>query len=122
MPVLKRLSLVVLVVAVTALWTERAPVAQAPQPSAPTRLTTPMEEWGHNIGDDYFLADYQQLTAYWKKLEKQSPRLKVVDIGKSSEGRTMLMAIITSPANHQKLAQYKSISARLANAEGLTDD
>ena len=34
----------------------------------------------------------------------------------------MLMAIITSPANYQKLARYKTISSRLANAEGLTDD
>ena len=81
-----------------------------------------MAEWGHNIGDDYFLANYQQLTAYWKKLEKESNRIHLVDIGKSSEGRTMLMAIITSPANYQNLAKYKSIASRLANAEGLTDD
>ncbi len=34
----------------------------------------------------------------------------------------MLMAIITSPANHQRIARYKDISTRLARAEGLTDD
>src|SRR5438105_184712 len=85
-------------------------------------LPTPMAEWGHNIGDDYFLADYKQLVAYWGKLAKQSPRIHVVEIGKSSEGRPMLMAIVTSPANYQKLAHYKSIASRLANAEGLTDE
>jgi len=122
MPKSKRLPVVLLVVALAAVWTERAPDAQAVRAAAQTRLTTPQEEWGHAIGDDYFLANYQQLTAYWKKLEKQSPRLKLVDIGQSSEGRTMLMAVITSPANHQKLAHYKSIAGRLANAEGLTDD
>ena len=89
-----------------------APATAAPAPTAPARaaavrLTTPMEEWGHNLGDDYFLANYQQLMAYWKKLEKESPRLQLVEIGKTSEGRPMLMAIITSPANHQKLARYK---------------
>ena len=26
-------------------------------------VTSPKEEWGHNVGDDYFLADYQQLIA-----------------------------------------------------------
>ena len=72
-----------------------APPAAAQQTSA--RLTTPMAEWGHNIGDDYFLVNYQQLIAYWKKLEKESPRIRVVEIGKSSEGRPMLMAI-RSPA------------------------
>ena len=70
-----------------------------------------MQEWGHNVGDDYFLANYQQLMAYWRKLEKESPRIQVEEIGKTSEGRPMLMAIITSPANHTKLARYKDISA-----------
>ena len=32
------------------------------------------------------------------------------------------MMIITSPANQKKLDHYKEISARLAHAEGLTDD
>jgi hypothetical protein len=101
----------------------QAPATAPARPAAPAqRLTSPMAEWGHNIGDDHFLANYLQLTAYWKKLEKESPRLRLVDIGKTSEGRTMLMAVITSPANHQRLARYKTISSRLANAEGLTDD
>ena len=94
----------------------------APPRTVTARLTTPQAEWGHNLGDDRFLVNYQQLTAYWKKLASESPRLRLVDIGKTSEGRTMLMAIITSPANHQKLDRYKTISSRLANAEGLTDD
>jgi uncharacterized membrane protein YgcG len=100
------------------------PRAQAPAKPAATaqRATSPMAEWSRNIGDDYFLANYQQLVAYWKKLEKESPRIRVVDIGKTSEGRTMVMAIITSPANHKNLARYKSIASRLANAEGLTDE
>jgi hypothetical protein len=103
----------------------RAQTSAAPQAaSRPStgQLTTPMAEWGHSIGDDYFLVNYQQLMAYWKKLERESPRLHVVDIGKSSEGRPMLMAIVTSPSNYQKLARYKTISSRLANAEALTDD
>ena len=100
----------------------RAAAPPAPAQRAAVPLTTPMAEWGHNIGDDYFLVNYQQLLAYWKKLEKESNRIHLVDIGKSSEGRPMMMAIITAPANYQKLAQYKSIASRLANADGLTDD
>ena len=53
----------------------QTPGAQAParaqQPAGDSavagKLTSPMAEWGHGIGDDYFLANYQQLTAYWKK-------------------------------------------------------
>jgi hypothetical protein len=100
------------------------PIAQSQLPaSAPAgQLTTPMAEWGRNIGDDYFLINYQQLMAYWRKLAQQSNRIRLEEIGKTSEGRPMLMAIITSPGNHAKLARYKEISSQLANAEGLTDE
>ena len=93
------------------------PVASAQAP----KVTSPMQEFGHNIGDDYYLANYQQLMAYWKKLASESPRIKLEEIGKTSEGRPMLMAIITSPANQKNLARYKQISTQLARAEGLTD-
>ena len=88
---------------------------------AQTHITTPKEEFGANFGDDYFLANYKQIAAYWHKLDRQSDRLVVQEIGKTAEGRSQLMAIVTSPENHKKLARYKQISARLAHAEGLTD-
>ncbi len=85
-------------------------------------VTTPKAELGNNLGDDYYLANYTQLMAYWRKLEKESPRLKVVEIGKTAEGRPHLMTIITSPENHRRLDRFREISARLATAEGLTDE
>src|SRR4029079_6737310 len=97
------------------------PHAQTPQTTqaprataAASALTTPMQEWGHDIGDDYFLVNYKQLGDYWKKLEKQSNRPHVVGIGKSSEGRPIYMAVITPPANYAKIETYKSISKQLA--------
>ena len=89
---------------------------------AQTRITTPREALGHDFGDDYFLANYQAIAAYWRTLERESPRLKVVSMGKTAEGRDQLMAIVTSPENHRNLEKYRAISARLAHAEGLTDD
>jgi hypothetical protein len=85
-------------------------------------VTTPKEQFGFDLGDDYFLANYKQLTEYWKKLDQESDRMTLVDIGETSEGRRQLMAIITSPENHKKLARYKEISQRLAHAEDLTED
>src|SRR5262245_51612081 len=90
--------------------------------SAQSHITSPKEELGFNFGDDYFLANYQQISAYWKKLATQSNRIAVQSIGKTAEGRDQLMAIVTSPENHRNLARYKEISDRLAHAEGLTDD
>ncbi len=94
-------------------------VAQAPVTAS---ITTPKQMFGHNIGDDYWLATYDQFEAYWHKLAGQSDRMKLVDIGKTAEGRPQLMAIITSPENMKHLARYQEISQRLAHAEGLTDD
>jgi hypothetical protein len=85
-------------------------------------VTTPKQHFGFNIGDDYQLATYTQFVAYWQKLDKESERMKVVEIGKTAEGRPQLMAIITSPDNHKKLDRYKEISAKLALAEGLSPD
>ncbi|GHT34387.1 peptidase [Bacteroidia bacterium] len=76
----------------------------------------------YTVGDDYFLANYTQLIQYWEKLAKESDRIKLVDIGKTQEGRVMKLAIITSPENHKNLARYQDISVRLAKAEGLTDE
>ena len=102
--------------ALVALVLTPAVTAQAP------RVTTPVAEFGNNFGDDYFLANYKQLAAYWQKLDRESDRMVVQSIGKTSEGREQLMAIVTSPENHKNLARYKEISRQLAHADGLTDE
>ena len=101
---------VVLIVAIASL-----PLAAA------AKVTSPKEQFGFSIGDDYQLVNYKQLVAYWKKLDAESNRMKLVEIGKTAEGRTMVMAIVTSPANHGRLARYKDIATRLALAKGLSE-
>ena len=95
--------------------------ATATLAQAQTHITTPKEQFGHDIGDDYWLANYDQLVGYWHKLDAESDRMQVVEIGKSAEGRPQLMAIISSPENMKHLDRYKAISAKLARAEGLSD-
>jgi hypothetical protein len=96
--------------------------AAGPRAEQASPITSPRAAFGFDIGDDYQLATYTQLADYWRTLDRQSDRMVVQEIGKTSEGRPHLMAIVTSPANHAKLAHYKSISQRLGFAEGLNDD
>jgi hypothetical protein len=96
-------------------------LAAAPSAQQP-RITSPQQEFGFNFGDDYQLATYSQLAAYWAKLDRESDRIVVEDIGKTTEGRPHLMAIVTSPENHRNLARIKAISRQLALAEGLSDE
>ena len=90
--------------------------------AAGAKLVSPQERFGFAIGDDYQLVNYKQLVAYWKALDAASDRLTVVDIGTTAEGRTMVMAIVTSAANQARLARIKDTARRLALAEGLTDE
>ena len=97
------------------------PLAATPQSPTPEDVTTPLEQFGHNIGDDYFLANYQQLTEYWENLARESDRMIVEDVGTTAEGRTMIMATITSPENQRNLPRYKEIARRMALAEGVSE-
>jgi hypothetical protein len=89
---------------------------------AAPRITTPKEQLGFNLGDDYQVASYAQLEAYWQKLAGESDRMKLESIGKTAEGRDQYMALITSPENLKNLEHYRRISERLARAEDLTDE
>lgn len=95
--------------------------AAAQTEAAPRAITTPKQQFGFNVGDDYHLPNYVQETEYLKKLASESDRMKLVDIGPTAENRREYMAIISSPENLAKLDHYKEIARRLARAEGLTD-
>ncbi|MDP1599250.1 M14 metallopeptidase family protein [Phenylobacterium sp.] len=90
--------------------------------AAPSGITSPKDAFGHDIGDDYFLANYTQLEAYFKTLAGQSDRMKLVDIGPTEEGRREYMAIVSSPANLAKLDRYREIARKLAKAEGVSEE
>ena len=97
-----------------------------PQPAAITPhappITSPKAALGFDLGDDYQLANYSKLSAYWKTLERESDRIRVVEYGRTSEGRPMLMAVVTSRVNHQRIDHFRAVAKRLTLAEGLTDD
>jgi Zinc carboxypeptidase len=97
-------------------------VPQAQNNANQPKITTPKEQFGHDIGDDYVLVNYTQYLAYLQKLDQESARMVVTEIGRTEEGRSELTAIITSPENHARLAQLKGINRRLAVAEIATDD
>ena len=86
------------------------------------RITTPVQQFGFEIGTDYELPNYTELTAYWQKLAGESDRMMLDTIGQSEEGRIQLMAIITSPENQANLERYRRIAGRLAKAGGVSEE
>jgi hypothetical protein len=83
---------------------------------------TPISVLGHNPGDDFYLADYSDTIKYFHALAASSDRIKMFTVGKSTEGKDIEVAVISSPENLAKLDEYKKIAGRLARAEDLNDD
>ncbi len=83
---------------------------------------TPISVLGHNPGDDFYLADYSDTIKYFHALASSSDRIKMFTVGKSTEGKDIEVAVISSPENLAKLDEYKKIAGRLARAEDLNDD
>ena len=77
---------------------------------------------GFRPGADYKIADYDQMLDYFRLVDRTSDRVQVSEIGPSSMGKPMIMAVITAPENFSKLERYREISRRLAQARGLTDE
>ncbi|MBD7940764.1 M14 family metallopeptidase [Brevundimonas guildfordensis] len=99
-----------------------APAAIVAQ-AAPVRgLTTPLEAFGHEVGADYHLITYTQFERYLHTLAGQSDRMKLLEIGKSSEGRTQYLSVVSSPQNLANIDRYQEIARRLAKAEGVSED
>src|SRR5580700_7871144 len=51
----------------------RLQASQASRQALNPAVSSPKDAWGHDVGDDYFLADYQQLIGYWHTLAQESP-------------------------------------------------
>ena len=97
-------------------------LAAATPAQAQNRVTTPVEQFGHEIGADYMLFNYEALHEYFVTLANESDRMVLDTLGYTEEGRPQIQAIITSPENHRNIDRYRDIARRLAKAEGVGED
>jgi hypothetical protein len=84
--------------------------------------TAPEDFLGHKVGADRKLADYAQIQEYFKKLDSESEKMKVMTFGETTLGKPMILAVITSENNMANLEKYTQITKRLRNARGLTPE
>ncbi len=77
-------------------------------------IEKPEAHFGFRPGTDRMLFGYQELISYLQKLDAASPRLKLVEVGKSAMGREMYIAFISSEGNLNNLDKLKQINRRLA--------
>src|SRR5689334_14818749 len=96
-------------------------------PSAQRSIPSPAAVIGWEPCADYKLATYEQIEDYVRRLAAAAPdRVRLVDMGKTTEGRTKVLAVVSSEDNLRQLDRFKSIARRLALARDgtrpLTDE
>ncbi len=90
--------------------------------SAQTPITPPDKFFGFQLGADRKMARWDKIVEYFYLLEKESGgRMKVINMGPTSEGNPFLMAIITAPANMAKLDRLKQINSQLSDSRGILE-
>jgi hypothetical protein len=97
-------------------------VALLAQAQTPATLPAPASIFGFEPGTDRKLADYDQIVRYFRALDAATDRVRIFEIGKTAEGREMILSAITSEANMARLDRYREIARRLADGRGLSDD
>ncbi len=86
------------------------------------QVRSPKDVLGFYPTDDRTIADWSQITDYFRVLDKDSSRVAVKEIGKTTNGKPMIAAFISAPENIKKLEYYRSINAKLADPRKIKDD
>jgi Zinc carboxypeptidase len=85
-----------------------------------TKVPTPLQSLGYVPGTIGRLAYSAEAAKYYRAVDAASDRVQVITLGKSEEGRDMVMAIIADEATMGKLDEYKAILRKLTDPRGLS--
>lgn len=88
--------------------------------SAWAQVPDPESFFGHPLGADRRLADWEGLVAWYDDVGAASGRVRVDTVGTTTEGRPFIVATITSPANHARLARLRQIQQTLADPRRIS--
>jgi hypothetical protein len=77
---------------------------------------------GHRVGEDYQLARYEKISAYFRHVADASSRVRVRDIGPTTEGRRMILAEITEEAQPGPLSQAMARQKMVADPRLIPDE
>ena len=83
-------------------------------PVATNKIPLPENILGFPPCTDYSLATYEKIADYFQSLSASTGRVQLFDIGRTTEGRTQFLAVISSEQNLNQLEHYKNISRSLA--------
>jgi hypothetical protein len=84
-------------------------------------VPSPDKHLGHIVGEPDVLTHVDGINRYMRLLEKSTARVKVFSIGKSEEGREILLVAVSDQANIARLDHYRDITAKLADPRTISE-
>jgi hypothetical protein len=85
-------------------------------------IPTPKEVLGYHIGAPKKLTYYADQLKYYRRLAAATGRVKVETIGRSDEGRELVVIWVTSEANISNLAKNRANLAKIADPRGTSEE
>ncbi len=79
------------------------------------QIPTPKSVLGFHPTDDKTIADWKQITNYFAKLDSASDRVKVEEIGKTTLGKSQIVAYISSAENIRNLNAIKALNQQFTD-------
>src|SRR6185436_674880 len=84
-------------------------------------VPSPLQFNGYIAGAEGHLTYAADVHRYMRALEAASPRVKVFSVGKSEEGREMILVAIANEETIANLDRYREITRKLADPRKLNE-
>src|SRR5436305_9234809 len=84
-------------------------------------VPSPKDVLGHHVGEPKKLTYYADILKYYRALAAASPRVKVITIGKSHEGRDLVVVFVGADESIKNLETYRGYLAQLADPRKISE-
>lgn len=84
-------------------------------------VPSPRDVLGYHVGAPKKLTYYEDILKYYRALADATPRVKVMPIGRTDEGREIVIVAVASERTIASLESYRKHLARLADPRGLSE-
>ena len=92
-------------------------LAARSQASEVSDIPAPETFFGHQPGADFKLIRWEKIVEYYQLLGRESNRIEVVELGKTTLDNPFLLAIISSPENLSQKDKHKETAKKLAQGK-----
>ena len=86
------------------------------------QITSPEKYFGFRMGEDQKMARWDKIVDYFYQLEKESDKLKVVNMGPSTMGHPFLVVYISSPENLANMDRLREVNKKISDPRGLSQN